>query len=261
MSGSAISRARMAGRLHRVHPGVYAVGHSALTIEGRFAAALLYLGPGAALSHATAAWWWGLLAAEPFSIQVSVPRRRNPIRGVKIHQPRNLDRVFHRRLPVTPIPRTLLAVASLVPVRALRRALAEAEYLRLVDLDEVAAVLRRGQPGSAALRAALRGHRPELARTRSALEERFLELCESFAIPIPEINVRVCGLEVDALWRDGRLVVELDGGAAHGKPAAIARDRRRELALREGSFQVQRYSWPPVTEEPERVAADVLAAL
>jgi predicted transcriptional regulator of viral defense system len=69
----AISRWEKAGRLHQVHPGVYAVGHSALPIFGRLHAALLYAGPDAALSHTTAAWLWKLVDAEPTRIHVTVP--------------------------------------------------------------------------------------------------------------------------------------------------------------------------------------------
>jgi very-short-patch-repair endonuclease len=158
---------------------------------------------------------------------------------------------------VTTVSRTLLDLASSVPFNALRRALAEAEYRRLVELEEVGAVLGRGQPGSAALRM----HAPELARTRSRLDERFLDLCESYRIARPEVNVQVHGFTVDAIWRDQGLVVELDGGAAHGTYSAVARDRQRDLALREKGFRVRRYSDEQVSERPGRVAADVLAAL
>jgi hypothetical protein len=133
--------------------------------------------------------------------------------------------------------------------------------LGLVQLDDVGAVLGRGRRGTAALRAALECHRPELARTLSALEERFLALCEDFGIPMPEVNVRICGYRVDALWRAHKLVVELDGRPAHSRPAAIERDRQRELTLREAGFAIRRYSWQQVTGQPKRVSADLLAAL
>nr|MBA2256880.1 DUF559 domain-containing protein [Thermoleophilaceae bacterium] len=126
---------------------------------------------------------------------------------------------------------------------ALRRALAEADYRRLVDLDAVAALTGRGVPGSAALRAAVARHRPELALTRSVLEQRFLELCEAEGITLPRINATVCGLEVDALWEEQRVIVELDGHAAHATAAAVERDRRRELRLRAAGFVVLRYTW------------------
>lgn len=261
LSGTGVSRWVHDGRLHRVHPGVYAVGHRALGVEGRLAAALFYAGPGAMLSHVTAAWWWQLLRAEPRRIHVSTPGRRRSLPEVSVHHPRRLDRTSRRRLPVTTVPRTLLDVAAVVPFDELRRALAEAEYRRLLSVDEVEAVLGRGHPGSAALRFALTRHRPQFARTLSVLEERFLALCEASGIPLPEVNVKVRGRMIDALWRRQRVIVELDGHAAHATPAAIERDRHRELALRASGHLVLRYTWRQITEHPERVAADLRGAL
>src|SRR5271166_6197777 len=73
------------GYLHRRLPGVFAVGHSAGDIKADLAAALLYAGPGAMLSHATAAWWLGLLDRAPHLIHVSTPRQCSSQPGVKVH--------------------------------------------------------------------------------------------------------------------------------------------------------------------------------
>ncbi|CAN5693670.1 hypothetical protein BH24ACT25_BH24ACT25_13160 [soil metagenome] len=140
-------------------------------------------------------------------------------------------------------------------------ALAEAEYRRLITLDAIEREARRGVPGSAALRSALVRHRPQLALTRSVLEERFLALCEAERLPLPEVNATVCGLMVDALWKEPDVVVELDGHAAHATSTAIERDRRRELRLRAAGYLVLRYTWQQITEQPELVAADLRAAL
>ena len=100
-----------------------------------------------------------------------------------------------------------------------------------------------------------------LAHTRNELEERFLGLCETSALPLPEMNVEIGPFTVDALFHEQRLIVELDGGAAHGRPAAVVRDRNRELYLRERGYRVIRYSWLQVFENAERVAADLRRAL
>jgi hypothetical protein len=158
---------------------------------------------------------------------------------------------------VTTVARTLLDVASHLPFHRLRRMVAEADYQRHLEPAAVCAQLGRGRRGSAALRRALALHTPRLARTLSALEERFLALCEDHGIPLPEVNATVAGLMVDALWRGQRLVVELDGARAHATPAAMQRDRDRDLALRTAGYEVRRYTWVQVTEQPDAVANDV----
>ena len=249
------------GRLHRLHRGVYAVGHRALSVEGRLVAALLYAGPGAMLSHVTAAWWWGIWGAEPRVIHVSTDRRRKSTTDVRVHGQRVVERTRHRHLPVTTVTQVLLDLAAVAGPNDLRKALADVEYQGLVDLASVEAETGRGRPGSAALREALAGHRPQLAHTLSVLEERFLELCEAHRIPLPQVNVKVAGMMVDALWSAERLIVELDGHRAHATARAVERDRRRELKLRAAGYVVLRYTWGQVTESPDLVADDVKRAL
>ena len=162
---------------------------------------------------------------------------------------------------MTSVPRTLLDLGGVLTPRQLRRALAEADYRGLLEPAEVESVLGRGRPGSRALRAALSHHLPSLARTLSVLEERFLELCESSDLPLPEVNAKIGRMRVDALWREHGVVVELDGAAAHGGWAAIKRDRERELAVRSSGYLVFRYTWEQVTEHGDKVAADLRRVL
>jgi hypothetical protein len=248
-------------RLHRIYPGVYALGHRVLRVEGRLAAALLYAGPGAMLSHATAAWWLQLLPDQAGHIHVSAPGDSRSLPDVRVHHPRRLARVWRAGLPVTSPARTLLDIAGVVPFYRLRKALAEAEYLRVVTLDEVEQVLGRGRPGSAALRKALEQHRPQLARTRSVLEERFLALCETHSLPLPDVNLEIAGLTVDAVWEERMVVAELDGLASHATPARMEADRRRDLTLRRAGYTVLRYTWQQIAEQPEAVAVDLLRHL
>jgi len=249
-------------RLHRIHPGVYAVGHSALGVEGRLAAALFYAGPGAVLFGVTAAYWWGMLRGEPQRMHVAVPGRRRSLPSVRVREQRQFERVWHKRLPLTPPAQTLLEIAAQVRMMELRRALAEAEYQRLVTLDEVGGVLGRGKPGSAALRVAMECHNPRLARTKSKLEDLLIAVCERYAVTLPDgVNVVVVGWLVDAVWYGRRVVVELDGYAAHSTPARLERDHRRDLDLRAAGFVVLRYTWHQLMHEPERVVADLRRAL
>jgi hypothetical protein len=257
LTRASISRWTKTGRLHRVHPRVFALGHAALSLRGRLCAALLYGGDQAVLSHTTAAWVWSLIDAEPKRIHLSVPGRRPSLPGVRAHHTRRPEAAEHRGFPVTPVGRTLVDLASIVTPRQLRRSLAEADYRGLLDRRELEAVLGKGRRGSSNLSRALARHLPQLAGTLSVLEDRFLELCETAGLPLPEVNARIGRVRVDALWREERIAVELDGAAAHGGWAAIKRDRQRELAMRDLGFQVVRYTWDQVTNQADEVVGDL----
>ena len=138
----------------------------------------------------------------------------------------------------------------------LRRAVAEAEFRKRLEIEQLWAMLGRGRPGSRALRRALERHLPELAKTRSRLEERFILLCERFRLPRPLINEKVCGIEVDALFPGTMLIVELDGGPAHASSTRMEADREKELALRAAGYRIVRYTWRQLQDRPREVAAD-----
>jgi hypothetical protein len=179
------------------------------------------------------------------------------MRGVVVHGRRDHARIWHSGFPLTPVPQLLRDLAATQPRRRLRKALANADYRNLLDLQAIEAALGRGRPGSSQLRDALQEHQPSLARTRSRLEITFFELCESAGMPLPEVNQRVVGWEVDALFRAQRIAVELDGHGNHRSPAQIRRDRRKELALRGAGFTPVRYSDDQLTNQPHEVIADV----
>lgn len=248
IANATVQRWLTQGYLHRVLPRVYAVGHTAHSTEAGLAAAVLYAGPAAMLSHATAAWWVGLADSRPYIIDVSTPRRSRSLPGIRVHQRRAIGREWHRGLPVTAFVQTLLDYATQAPRSQLRRALARAEYSGS-DLSAVEAELSRPRAGAARLRTALRRHQPGLALTRSELEVIFFELCERGRFPLPEINAEVAGWPVDALWRREHLVVEIDGWGNHRTPAQIRRDRRMDFELRDAGLVVLRYSDEQVTQD------------
>jgi predicted transcriptional regulator of viral defense system len=258
---SMASRWTAEGRLHRVYRGVYAVGHPALPVEGELTAALFHVGPGATISHETAAWWWGLIEEQPRELDISVTTRRRATQRLRTHTRRQLDRTWHRRLPVTTVPQTFLDLAAATTVSCVRRALAEAEFRGVVNLDAVSAVLGRGRPGSATLRVALSRHEPALARSRSRLEAAFFALCETAGLPLPELNAPLLGYKIDALWRDQLVAVELDGYEGHRTRAQLERDHQRDLTLRLAGFVVLRYTWEQITRNREEVIVDLTCAL
>jgi hypothetical protein len=249
------------GYLYRRLPGVYAVGHVAPSVEANLCAALLWAGPGAMLSHACGAWWRGLVDRHPRIIELSTPRQLRSRREIRVHGRCDIEREWHRGLPVVPVPELLLQFARTAAGDELRRATAEADYRGWLDLDQMAALCGRGRPGSANLRAALARHLPQLAVTHSEFERRLLYLCERHAIPLPECDVRLFGFQIDALWREQKVIVELDGRDGHAPWGRIRRDHHRDLILRRAGFVTLRYVWEQLTEQGADVAADILAAI
>ncbi|HEX3733578.1 MAG TPA: type IV toxin-antitoxin system AbiEi family antitoxin domain-containing protein [Solirubrobacterales bacterium] len=242
VSHSAASRRTRTGRLHRVHQGVYAVGHGGMSQEGRWMAAVLACGDGAVLSHRSAAELLGLLDPQRGQIHVSVPTRagRQRRRGIRIHRPETLSpqSVSQRhRIPVTTAARTIADLRGTISSAQLRRAIRQAEALGL--RTGVAA----GEP------------------TRSELEDLFLDLCRRHQLPKPEVNVRVGKHEVDFLWRRQRLIVETDGYRYHRGSTAFERDHDRDLDLRGSGFDLRRFTYRQITTQPDRVIRSITEAL
>lgn len=261
LSGGEISRWLGQGRLIRILPGVYALGHTRLSWRGRLWAALLYAGPGAALSHRTAAHLWQLISREDDLVHVSNSNQRKSIGYVVTHRPRVLDVAEHDGLTLTTPTRTLIDIAPGCPATVLRKVLARADFRGLLDPDSLKSAMGKGVKGSAALRDAIETHMPELARTLSPLEDKLLFLCDRNNLPLPEPNVWVEGFLVDALWRRQRVVVEVDGRSNHSSASQRRRDRDRDERLRAAAYIVLRYTWSHVTHKPSQVAAEIRAAL
>lgn len=249
------------GELIQVLPRVYAVGHLAPSREADLWAAVLYAGPGAMLSHGTAAQWRGLIDYAPSVIEVSTPRKINSIGGVKVYGRRERTRDHHMGLPVTAIPETLVDLAATASLKAVQRALAVLDYRNELDVPALEAACEHGRAGSRRLKEALEIHQPALAHTNGAFEERFLEWCERWKIPVPEFNVRVHGVLVDAHWPGTNLVVELDGGGNHRSPAQLHRDMTRDLTLRSHGVTVHRYGWAQLGVQARQIRDEILAAL
>ena len=267
---SAVRNRAATGRLHRVHRGVYAVGHPVLGIEGRWLAAVLACGPDAVLSHCSAAALWGLRPTARTAIDVTAPGRPGSgRRGIDAHSAATVvpaDRTTARGIPCTTVARTLLDLAESLDRRGLERAFDQAEVLHVLDLLALQDVLDRaaGRRGAALLASVLAEHRPGDTLTRSELEERFFAICRTAGIPSPRVNVPVGeadrAVEVDFCWPDHRLIVETDGHATHGTRTAFERDRSRDRRLLVAGWRVARFTWRQVTREPAEVA-DTLRAL
>ena len=250
------------GYLHQVLPRVYAVGHTAKSVEADLWTAVLYAGPGAMLSHGTALWLRGLLDKQPRPLQVTTPRRCQSQPGIRVYGRRTCERFLHKGLPTTTIEQALLDFAATAPIEQLRYALANADYHKMLNVPALQVIAGTGRRGSTKLRNALKRHEPKLALTRSPLERLFLPLCERYNVPLPDdVNVMVAGVLVDAVWWRQKLVVELDGRDNHSSWGQIQRDRSNEMRLRAAGFDALRYGTLQLEEQPAGVAGDVIRRL
>ena len=224
IGGQTIARWVRGGYLHHVHPRVYAVGHRAPSVEAALTAAVLYAGPGAMLSHATALWWRGLIDRQPWPIEVSTPRRCRSLHGVRVYGRRSCGRVWHKDLPVTTIEQALLDFAARAPLERVRYALSVADYLQVLDVPALQVTAGTGRAGSTKLRKALERHEPKLARTRSPLE-RLPAALRVLRDPAPRRRQRP-----DRRRPGRRGVVEAAvGGRARWHATTTARGRRSSV--------------------------------
>ncbi|MGA9857012.1 MAG: DUF559 domain-containing protein [Solirubrobacteraceae bacterium] len=243
-----------------------AVGHTALAPWALETAALLQAREDAVLSHATAAALWGIAAADPADVHITILARhiRQPD-GMQVFRVRHLDthdvRIRHG-LPVTAPARTLIDYAAAASDTATAVALNEARVLRLVnDADLQAAIMRAPlRSGSARIRRLLSSEAGP-ALTRSEAEARLRDLLAAAELAAPQFNVWVGGFLVDALWAGPRVVIEVDGFAVHGQRGKFDGDRRRDQALAARGYLVIRVSWRQLVEEPMALVARLAQAL
>jgi very-short-patch-repair endonuclease len=188
---------------------------------------------------------------DPIDVTIPAHNGRKRLKGIRIHRCATLGAPFRPHgaekrpvslvtvrdlIPVTTVPRTLADLPSTLAPYLVRRAIRQAEFLKLptgIETD----------------------------RTRSDLERTFLRLCRRYGLLRPEVNVPIGGMTVDFLWRDTRLVVEADSYATHGGTIAFEDDRERDMRLRRLGFAVHHFSERQLELEPAAVAADVAAAL
>jgi very-short-patch-repair endonuclease len=227
-----INRRVDARRLIRLHQGVYAVGHEALSDRGRMIAALLAAGPGAALSHRTAAYLWKILPSMPSFVDVTLTDRKPRSRHeLKIHRAVSLETTRHHGLLTTTPLQTIDQLKEPDATRARAEALVQRLIPRTAD--------DHAEP------------------TRSELERALLPALRRAGLPRPLVNHPVCGHEVDFYWPQQRLIVETDGWATHGHRAAFERDRAHDAARQAAGFTVVRFTWRQVLEETLLVTVQI----
>jgi very-short-patch-repair endonuclease len=249
LSREAVRKRAAAGRLHRIHRGVYAVGHLGLDRHGHWMAAVLACGNGAVLSHISAAVLWELLKPSRGPIHVTSPSSNGRSRrlGIVLHRSPSLatnaplTQVIDRHgIPVTTPQRTIDDLRGSVAPYLVRRAIRQAELAGL-RLDDITT--------------------SETKRTRSDLELDFLAFLRQHSIARPEVNVKVGRWTIDFLWRSQRVAVETDFFAYHQGSIAFEDDHQRELDLRRAGYAVRRYTGAQVRDHPAAIIADLRDAL
>jgi len=257
------------GRLRIMHRNVYGFGPRPLTKRGKWLAAVLAMGPGAFLSHESAAALWRLAGDRP-KVHVNAPAGRQ-VRmgrrsGIKVHRCKfAADEITVRDgIPVSTVARTLFDLAERSAPHELRSAWDEADRLKVLRVREVARAYEMGR-GRRRARAAIKPFLVAEARyvedTASPLEDRFADFVRAHRLPPPQTNVPVDGDEVDALWPAARLIVELDSWEFHAHRAAFEKDRNRDTDHLLSGYRTIRVTHRRLDQEPTRLAGQIRALL
>lgn len=265
LSRSAVAHRVAGGRLFGVHRGVYLVGHTARTELTTLAAAVLAIGPGALISHASAALLWELIESHRGPVHVTVPRASARVRPlIVVHRMAALDKQDLRvraGLPVSSPAATILDLAETWSPVEVERALNEARQRRLVRQGELDSLIARS-PGRRGLKILVPLLRSQTNNDFSRKEaERILwGLIRQADLPTPRRNVRVSGFELDFFWPELRLNVETDGYQWHSARHRLNADRDRDATLAANGVQVLRFSWDQL-KRPQQVLARLSAAI
>lgn len=250
------------GRLVRRYRGVYAFGYERKDFLSRASAAQLAAGRSACLAGTAAAAVYGALSEPAGPVHLIRPTHARARPGMVVREVR-LDAAevwFRRNLPVTSPARTLLDLAESAPEQAVVRAYNELQVLELLTRAHLEQALPRweGQRGVALLKLLVGD---DLQPTRSVLEDLFGPLLRQARLPMPSLNAVVLGLEVDALWRAERVIVELDGRRFHDTDQRFESDRARDARLVAAGYVVLRFTYRRLKREPFAVIAELSAAL
>jgi hypothetical protein len=266
LSASAVRSRVAAGKLHRVYRGAYSVGHSRVSWQGRYMAAVLACGEGALLSHHPSARLLGLRGPAG-RMDVTIPGRLVRIPGIDSHRTRWIDprdAIVADGIPCTSIARTIFDLADAEGnQRRTQRDIDRAEQLRVFDLRDVQRVLAHapGRRGARVVRSVLAAV-TEPAITRSEIEERMFAIAARIGLPRPRVNHVIVfedgtHVEGDFVWLEAKLIIETDGWESHGTRRAFAYDRRRDRRLGLAGWRVHRFTWHEIVYEPERVASEL----
>jgi len=263
LTPDAIRHRRKTSRLHPLYRAVFLLGHRGAPEGARQWAAVLACGPSAVLSFLSAGWWWSICAELPGVVDVSGTINHGMKPGIRFHEITAFapgDLRTKRGLPVTSPIRTLIDLAAVLNARALERAVDEAILHRVVRERDLVEALEpnRGRSGIRRLRTILRDGL-EHGASRSGVERTFRHLIAAAELPTPDFNVRVECYELDALWREYGLAVEIDTYGTHGGRVPFEADRVRDADL--SDLKPLRFTGRRLERHPEAVVATLAREL
>lgn len=246
LSDDAIARRRRRGLLHRIYPGVYAVGTATLSVQARFLAATK--ATNGVLSHYSAASLWRLVDfddAAPPQVTVTTSGTRT-IPGIEVHRTRRPFKTLRLDgIPVTTPARALAdASRTLAPV-PLRRAAREALTLRRATVKELLGRTKRLDEALAL------GFVP----TQTVLKDAVDDLIRTtFEPPIAQQTLLLDGIPTtpDFRWPHLRLCVEADGRQFHEHELARQDDAAKQARLEAHGERVLRVTWAQATTQPQQ---------
>lgn len=243
------------GYLLPLHRGVFAVGHGRISKRARWMAAVLASGPGAVLSHGSAADLWSLRGSR------GVPEVMRRAGGagpdaIRVHQTRVLERsetTVEARIPVTSIERTVLDMAPRLDDRPLERMLVAADRSHRLRWPRLMYLIERAprRQGAGRLGQIARNVDPRAVDALSPTEVDFLALCREAGLPTPQVNVLVEGHLVDFAWLDKRVLVETDSYSFHADRPSFERDHLTTVELEVAGYRVHRATAGLLESKPE----------
>jgi Transcriptional regulator, AbiEi antitoxin/Protein of unknown function (DUF559) len=253
----AVSRWARDGRLHALYRGVYAVGHTALSREAEWLAAVLACGDGAALCRVSATELWQIWRKPALWPDVVVPQQRRPQGAIRLLVSRTLtpqDIVVYRGIPITHVARTLVDLSDVLTAHQLAYVIHEAAFRKRLNLEATRQAMARatGRHRLAVLERAIELYLSGSAGTRSELEDTFLTLLPLAQVPEPLVNTIVEGEEADCFWPDAGLIVEVDG-PGHRRPTAKRDDARKEAIWRAAGYEILRFTEMQIEQRPDEV--------
>jgi predicted transcriptional regulator of viral defense system len=274
LTDDAVQKRCATGRLHRIHRGVYSlVPRELLKREGLYMSAVLACGPGAVLSHRSAAHLHGLRNYGYHRIDVTIPKRSQRTHsGVAVHTSTTFtsaDVTVVNAIPTTTIARTLFDIGEPLTARQLERAFDQADAMQSLDLNEIRDQLARNpnRRAAKAVKHLLKTHYIGSTPTENEFEDAFLALTRSLKLPDPTPQFYIDPgdgeppIRADFAWPDRKIVVETDGRRTHGTRRAFEADRRRDQRLIAAGWRVIRTTWRQLKYRPHELRPILLKLL